>query len=141
MLKKGEKEMKKAILIIALLLVSIVTSAISMKYTQASEGSTRFDVQWTNFGSYPGASGPDGGTKAYHTGAYPVWKNFTIRYTGDSILTYVSVRYPETTPSFKPDYYEIRVYPEDGEREWTIRVNLADRLVEFFAKAGSGMTR
>jgi hypothetical protein len=143
MLKKGEKEMKKAILIIALLLVSIVTPAINMKYSHASEGPARFDVQWTNFAHYSGyaGNGPDGGSKMYHSGSYPVWKNFTIHYTGDSILTYVSVRYPETMPAFKPDYYEIKVYPEDGDREWSINVNLADRLVEFIAKAGSGMAR
>lgn len=136
--------MKKAILIIALLLVSIVTPAISMKYTQASEEPTRFNVQWTNFAYYSNhpANGPDGGNKAYHNGAYPVWKNFTVHYNGDSILTYVSVRYPETTPNLKPDYYEIKTYPvpESGEREWTIQVNLADRLVEFIAKPGSGLT-
>lgn len=136
--------MKKAILIIALLLVSIVTPAISIKYTQASEEPTRFNVQWTNFAYYSNhpANGPDGGNKAYHNGAYPVWKNFTVHYNGDSILTYVSVRYPETTPNLKPDYYEIKTYPvpENGEREWTIQVNLADRLVEFIAKPGSGLT-
>ena len=144
MLKKGEKEMKKAILIIALLLVSIVTPAISMKYTQASEGPARFGVQWTNFAYYSNYAdnGPDGGSRMYHDGSYPVWKNFTVHYySGDNLVTYVSVRYPETVPSFKPDYYEIKVYPGGETRDWGIEVNLADRLVEFKAKEGQGMSQ
>jgi predicted nucleic acid-binding Zn-ribbon protein len=97
-------------------------------------------VQWANYPTreYPCGDPqyPFGGQ--YHNGEYPVWKNFTVFNGADENIVYISVQYPETTPSFKPSKYMISVIlPYDPC--WTINVNLADRLVEFFAQEGGGI--
>lgn len=101
-----------------------------------------FDVQWTNW-TFTELGNPFGGNDSYDNGEYPVWKNFTILYNGADRLNYISVKYPETTPSFKPSRYEIRVFPMldsfNVVHDWTIIVNLEDRLVEFIAGSGGGI--
>ena len=94
-------------------------------------------VQWANYSTreYPCGDPryPFGGK--WHNGGYPVWKNFTVFNGADENIVYISVQYPEATPSFKPSKYMIHViipYPMC----WTINVNLADRLIEFFAEDG-----
>ncbi len=83
-----------------------------------------FDVQWQS--------------GQFDNGDYPVWKNFTVAYNGTQKLVYVSIRYPEVTPAFKPSRYEIRTFPE--KQNWTISVNLVDRMIEFSA-IEDGLTR
>jgi len=94
-------------------------------------------VKWANCSTreYPCGDPlyPFGGK--WHNGEYPVWKNFTVFNGADERIVYISVQYPEATPSFKPSKYMIHViipYPTC----WTINVNLADRLIEFFAENG-----
>jgi len=89
----------------------------------------KIQVEWSNYSGYPDY--PFGGQ--YHNGEYPVWKNFTIvnGFKDDSIV-YISVKYPETSPAFKPAEYLIQTVP--NEQCWTIKVNLDDRLIEFIAE-------
>jgi hypothetical protein len=108
------------------------TVTLQQKPPPPTTGET-FDIQWTNYSGNP--IYPYWGGK-YHDGTYPVWKNFTVLYNGDADdrLIYVSVKYPEATPSFKPDKYEIGSVP-DGQC-WTVTANLADRTIEFMAQEG-----
>jgi hypothetical protein len=108
------------------------TVTLQQKPQPPTTGKT-FDVQWTNYSGSP--MYPYWGGK-YHDGTYPVWKNFTVLYNGDADdrLIYVSVKYPEATPSFKPDYYVIGSVP-DGQH-WTVTTNLNDRTIEFMAQEG-----
>jgi len=88
----------------------------------------KIEVQWANYSGYPDY--PFGGQ--FHNGEYPVWKNFTVINGGEEPIVYISVKYPETTPAFKPSEYLIQVVP--NEQCWTITVNSEDRLIEFFAE-------
>ena len=99
----------------------------------------KVEVDWANYSTkyYPCGDPryPFGGK--YHNGEYPVWKNFSIKNGADEKIVYISVKYPDTTPKFKPAEYEIRVIP--NEQCWTIKVNFDDRLIEFIAEEDAGI--
>ena len=100
----------------------------------------KFVVQWTNYSLNP--KYPFWGGK-YHSGQYPVWKNFTIIYSGDDKLVYVYVKYPDATPNFKPSRYEIRAFPKGSEehQNWIVNANLEDRQIEFTAGECAGIEK
>jgi len=122
--------MNKKVLALTLLVAAIFLSAMVMPQVPIASATTDSkkepEVIWTNWHMNP--SYPFGGE--FHTGTYPVWKNFTIFNHGDTKLTLISVEFPETSPAFKPSKYFIKVVPSDHQ-EWRIRYIPELRRIEF----------
>jgi len=94
-------------------------------------------VYWANLTDPPYGQRPLGNPQypfggKYHNGTYPVWKNFTIVNDANENVVYITVKYPDTTPKFKPSEYQIRTFPDD--QCWIIKVNTEMRTVEFESK-------
>jgi hypothetical protein len=93
-----------------------------------------FKVNWANYSTpaYPCGDPryPFGGQ--FHDGEYPLWKNWTITNGKSENIIYISVRYPETSPAFKPSRYEI--WNCRTPQCWKVNVDFEGRLVEFTAE-------
>jgi len=149
--RRKENMKKKAIVALALSLVlastffstivafSHAAETVEIQIDEVPKHCSTRDIQiyWSNDHCRDDPKYPFGGQ--FHNGEYPVWKNFTVVNSECKRIVYVAIQYPETTPNFKPSEYQCEVCQEpelencELEDGWTINVNLADRLIEFFA--------